>query len=256
VGAFLEARGLARHHAAIVARAGTRNLQAYAAEVRKDPRYAHEQNKKPPRKLGSKLWLFDCVSCDKCIPVCPNDANFSVEIAPIDQEAEQVVVLEGLRTEVRPAPRYKAERAHQLANFADFCNECGNCDVNCPEDGGPFVVKPRFFTHEASWREASKLDGFYVERVLPAGLRMRGRIDGVEHTLVRVPGAPDRFEDDAVACELDPTTGKVVAARAFYRAKAGHTLHTWRYLAMRALLAGVLDQGATTPVGALLTADA
>ena len=26
-----------------------------------------------PRKIGSHLKLFDCVSCDKCVPVCPND---------------------------------------------------------------------------------------------------------------------------------------------------------------------------------------
>lgn len=250
------ARGWSERYDAVVARAGTKNLVAYAEEARKDPRYGHEQNRKPPRKLGSKLWLFDCVSCDKCVPVCPNDANFSVEIAPIDQAAEEVVVVEGGKAEVRAAAPYKAARAHQLANFADFCNECGNCDVFCPEDGGPYVLKPRFFSGDASYREAGGHDGFYVERVLPRGLRMRGRIDGVEHTLVRVPGAPDRFEDDGVACEVDPATGRVVEARPFFRAKPGHVLHTWRYLAMRALLQGVLDQGATTPVGALLAASA
>lgn len=251
---LLEARGQGDRYQALVARAGTRNLVAYAAETREDPRYGHAQNKRPPRKLGSSLALFDCVSCDKCVPVCPNDANFSVEIAPIAQEAEEVLVLEGGQVEVRPAARYEAAREHQLANFADFCNECGNCDVFCPEDGGPYRVKPRFFSHDGSYREALAHDGFYLERVLPRGVRMRGRIDGIEHTLVRVPGAPDRFEDDGVAAELDPATGRVVTARAFFKAKPGHALPTWRYLAMRALLQGVLDQGATTPVGALLAA--
>jgi hypothetical protein len=54
-----------------------------------------------------------------------------------------------------------------------------------------------------------------------------------------------------VAAELDPETGRVVSARPFFRAQAGHTLETWRYLAMRALLRGILDAGAITPVGAL-----
>ncbi len=44
-----------------------------------DPRYGWEKNKGVPRKIGSKLWLYDCVNCDKCVPVCPNDANFVYE---------------------------------------------------------------------------------------------------------------------------------------------------------------------------------
>ena len=35
---------------------------------------------KPPTKSGTRLWLFDCLTCDKCIPVCPNDANFVLAI--------------------------------------------------------------------------------------------------------------------------------------------------------------------------------
>ena len=68
--------------------------------------------------------------------------------------------------------------------------------------------------------------------------------------MVRIPGAPDRFEDDGIAVELDPESGKVLGARPFFRAKPGHELLTWRYLAMRALLEGLLEAGATNPVGA------
>ena len=32
---------------------------------------------------------------------------------------------------------YRALKPTQIAIFADACNECGNCDVFCPEDGGP-----------------------------------------------------------------------------------------------------------------------
>ncbi|MCA8925169.1 MAG: glutamate synthase [Planctomycetes bacterium] len=249
--AWLEAEGAAERYPELVARAGAANLARYAQAARQDPRYGFEKNKKPPRKVGSKLWLFDCISCDKCVPVCPNDANFTLEIAPIDQASEEVVLGDDRAIEVRAAMRYTAERSHQLANFADWCNECGNCDVFCPEDGGPYVIKPRFFSGEASYREAPQHDGFYLERVLPDGWRMRGRIDGLEYTLVRVGGQPDRFEDDSLALELDPEAGTVLGARPFFRAKPGHVLPTWRYLAMRALLQAVLDAGAVTPVGAL-----
>src|SRR5208337_143669 len=44
-----------------------------------DPRYSWERNRGVPRKIGSKLWLYDCINCDKCVPVCPNDANFVYE---------------------------------------------------------------------------------------------------------------------------------------------------------------------------------
>jgi len=257
VKAWLTERGLGDRYDALVTAVGTRNLSAYAAQLRTDPRYAYSKNNKAPRKIGSTLWLFDCITCDKCIPVCPNDANFFVSPAPIDQEWEQVVVEGPGKVAVRAAGKtYKTVKEHQIANFADFCNECGNCDVFCPEDGGPYVVKPRFFSGEASYREAPEHDGFYLERVLPAGERLRGRIEGSEYTLVREPGKPDRFEDDALAVELDPETGRVLTARPFFRAAAGHTLPTWRYLAMRALLVGVLEAGATTYVGALHAATA
>ena len=254
VRAWLEERGASEHYPTLVRQAGAQNLTRYAKTAREDARYGFAKNKKPPRKIGSKLWLFDCISCDKCVPVCPNDANFTLEIAPIDQDTEEVVLGEGGALEVRAAMRYTTERSHQLANFADWCNECGNCDVFCPEDGGPYVIKPRFFSGEASYREAPNHDGFFLERVLPDGWRMRGRVEGREFTLVRVPGQPDRFEDDGLSLELDAETGKVKDARPFFRAKPGHVLPTWPYLAMRALLQAVLDAGAVTPVGALAAA--
>jgi len=75
---------------------------------------------------------------------------------------------------------------HQIANFADFCNDCGNCDVFCPEDGGPYVLKPRFFGSLERWR-ASSLDGFHVGRGAP-GEMIAGRFDGHEYELVAADG--------------------------------------------------------------------
>ena len=53
---------------------------------------------------------------------------------------------------------------HQIANFADWCNECGNCDTFCPEYGGPFIQKPSFFTDRAAWLDNPERDGFYVTK--------------------------------------------------------------------------------------------
>src|SRR5260370_28405795 len=113
----LRARGKGALAGGDVARAGTLNLSEYAREVRADPRYRKAQNAKPPRKIGSRLWLFDCVSCDKCIQVCPNDANFFVSVSPLAREStEAVVVVAPGKTETRPGVPYRFHRAHHLAN--------------------------------------------------------------------------------------------------------------------------------------------
>ncbi|GIS37006.1 MAG: hypothetical protein Ct9H90mP9_0360 [Pseudomonadota bacterium] len=60
------------------------------------------------------------------------------------------------------------EKKHQIANFADFCNECGNCDIFCPEDGGPYVLKPRFFGSRESFREFRTMMVFSSKETMAA----------------------------------------------------------------------------------------
>src|SRR5207302_754242 len=60
-----------------VSQAKTMNARSYLAKLLEDPRYEREANLKLPPKVGTKLSLFDCITCDKCVPVCPNDANFT-----------------------------------------------------------------------------------------------------------------------------------------------------------------------------------
>jgi putative selenate reductase len=135
----------------------------YAERVATDPRYHALRNRAVPRKIGSHLALFDCITCDKCVPVCPNDANFTLAIFP-----EDVPILKlrpnGTSWIVEEEGRLALAEKHQIGNFADFCNDCGNCDVFCPEDGGPYIVKPRFFGSEERWRDLGAGDGFYVAR--------------------------------------------------------------------------------------------
>ena len=139
------------------------NTQTYAENATLDQRYALVKNSKPPTKVGSMLELFDCLTCDKCIPVCPNDANFMLSIPP-DQIPVKTLTFEDGSWSVEESGKLVLEKKHQIANFADFCNECGNCDIFCPEDGGPYVLKPRFFGSRESFREFSNHDGFFIER--------------------------------------------------------------------------------------------
>ena len=183
-----------------VSAARLRNTPVYTRAVAADPRYASAQNSKPPRKLGSHLALFDCVSCDKCVPVCPNDANFTfvlprLEIPIVRARREQGAWL------VREDGVLAIREKHQIGNFADFCNDCGNCDVFCPEDGGPYAIKPRFFGHLDDFRAQSSLDGFCLERTAHGDV-IHGRIGGQAYRLER-RGDRSRFAGHGFAVTLD-----------------------------------------------------
>ena len=71
--------------------AAVRNTRRLLARVLEEERYRAPVNRKPPRKVGSHLVFWDCLNCDKCIPVCPNDANFAIEVEPVSR---QVPVIE------------------------------------------------------------------------------------------------------------------------------------------------------------------
>jgi len=131
-----------------------RNTDVYIERMTADARYHADNHRKGPRKIGSRLKFFDCVTCNKCIPVCPNDANFSVPM---------------------PAtPQVPVTKARQIVNFADFCNDCGNCDVFCLEDGGPYILKPRVFVNRERWLAEAPRDAVLVE---PGAVS--ARFDGV-----------------------------------------------------------------------------
>ncbi|MFQ5505190.1 MAG: 4Fe-4S dicluster domain-containing protein, partial [Planctomycetota bacterium] len=154
------------------------NTEHYVERATKDPRYKQARNARPPRKIQSQLALFDCITCDLCVPVCPNAANFTFALPRLDVPIVKLRK-EGSRWRARADGRLVILERHQIANFADFCNDCGNCDVFCPEDGGPYLVKPRFFGSLSDWRRYADLDGFFLERSGERELVL-GRIQGNE----------------------------------------------------------------------------
>ncbi len=153
------------------------NTKTYVQEVSTHARYGFEKNSTPPRKVGTMLELFDCLTCDKCIPVCPNDANFALKISPCETEILEFQQNNSVWS-VHGRDTLKLEKKYQIANFADFCNECGNCDIFCPEDGGPFLLKPRFFGTKESFEKFTNHDGFFLEHNTET---VFGRFDGKEY---------------------------------------------------------------------------
>lgn len=178
------------------------NSEHHVPRATLDPRYAHAENSKPPRKLGSHLALFDCVTCSKCVPVCPNDANFTFVLPAMEQPIVKVW-REGDSWRSRTEGALAISKKLQYANFADFCNECGNCDVFCPEDGGPYKIKPRFFGRAEDWRLFARQDGFAMEYPDPGRKRLLGRIDGRDLSL-EAAGSRVRFRGPGFDLTLAP----------------------------------------------------
>ncbi|MBK7580951.1 MAG: glutamate synthase [Myxococcales bacterium] len=185
-GALAMAAGPALY-AAWVAAARVDNTLGYVDALLTDPRYTRAGTDKPPKKVGSLLVLFDCLTCDKCIPVCPNDANFSYQLPAMELPIEKATRSAAGVFEVRNEGTLTVAKKHQIANFADFCNECGNCDVFCPEDGGPYVLKPRFFGSAEQFALHTGRDGFFVER-RERGFRVLGRFASQDFAAIAEDG--------------------------------------------------------------------
>jgi putative selenate reductase len=210
-----------------IAAAAQRNLAAYAARLPGDPRYHAAQHRARPRRLERRLQWFDCESCNACVVCCPNDAFFSVRTGAVALDTEALEIEGGVIR--RRTARFEVAREEQWVVFADFCNECGNCDTFCPELGGPYRLKPRCFGSRAGFDAASPADGVLIEA---AGARMLARIGGVLHRLERGPDG-ERFDDGVIEAVID-AAGRVVATRAL-ETREGHRLSLERYHALRLL---------------------
>lgn len=231
-----------------------RNTAQIAEETLNDARYSQAHNSKEPRKINSHLYLFDCLSCDKCIPVCPNDANFVFEVQPTRFAYRDYRLTRG---QLLPDARhlFAIEQAHQLANYADFCNECGNCDTFCPEYGGPFIEKPGFFGSRAAFQGRPGHDGFYIE-VEGECERITGRIQGQVYLLeVQRAAGQVLFNDGVVELTLaladqtllawralDPALAILDLAREPFAHRPDHVVAMVNYYRMEALLRGVLNK--------------
>jgi putative selenate reductase len=122
----------------------------------------------------------------------------------------------------------------------DACNECGNCDVFCPEDGGPFAEKPRFHRTVAALRADRFRQGFTMARSAEGDV-VTARFDGSEYRLeargghLSCLGPGFRVEFDAA----DPA-GSV-------RGEAADGTDLTRVLVMDAIRRGILEEDCSWP---------
>ena len=146
--------------------------------------------------------LFDCITCDKCIPICPNNGDFAFELPAGDIPIVKVRQ-NGNGFESRTDGTLTVAAKHQIGNFADFCNECGNCDVFYPKARSPYALKSRFFGTKADRDFFSRLDGFYFERKDGGnGDIIYGRFGGNVYCLTRA-GHIGSYSGNGFALTLD-----------------------------------------------------
>ncbi|MBZ5726009.1 MAG: glutamate synthase [Acidobacteriia bacterium] len=236
LGARMTAHGVTNIPDFIARHAGQEAALVEAATA--DPRYRWERNKGTPRKIASKLWLYDCINCDKCVPDCPNDANFVYETAPAAIEYDNFELLpEGIRRV--PGGVLRIVKAHQLANYADVCNECGNCDIFCPEDGGPYKEKPRFFGTLETYRKHAGANGFFMDHAAGA---IYGTISGEAYELT-LDRAADRarFATPAAEVEIRLSDNEVLSGVGLLACPQGILLDLLPYLKLKLLYEAIRD---------------
>ena len=236
---------------------GARTIEEYCRAAAVDPAVAVERAKadpryragglRPPRRIGRRLATFDCINCDKCLPACPNDANFVYETEPASIEYRNYRV-EGGRATPAAGGTFVVAEPHQIGTFQDFCNDCGNCDTFCPEDGGPYRVKPRFFGSLEAWRTDAPRDGLFVEP-RPNGAVAWARLEGIEYRYER-DGDRAVFSDGRITLELRYPDRAPLGATVAEGTPDGHTLDGRAGLTIAALVDGVLDPRRANPVNA------
>jgi putative selenate reductase len=158
--------------------AGRLNGRRIVAALPDEERYHASSVLKIPKKVDSRLDLYDCLNCDLCVSACPNDAIFVYRPGPVEVETMRLKGTRGGGFESEEGAGFKIATDHQLAVFQGACNECSNCEVYCPEEGAPFRRKERIFPDLRAFR-ASGWDGF-----VKSGGTMDARLGGRELSLV------------------------------------------------------------------------
>ena len=229
--------------------AALRNTTIAARQAREDPRYRAQRNRAIPKRIDSQLETFDCISCDKCLPVCPNAANFVYPTPIVGFDYHDLLVSPDGSVREGQKKRFEITEEMQIACYADFCNECGNCDTFCPEYGGPYIKKPSFFGTRESWEHAAPRDGFYV--LQEDGRRtITGRMQGRTSSLSCARSSEPCDYDDGVVRVRFSADHKVGDLQSIKPITGEHVIDMGVYHTLRHLLDGILDRRRLNQVNA------
>jgi putative selenate reductase len=239
---ILDCRGQRAAASGDPVRAGFLNTPVIVADTQADPRYHATQNRAIPKKIDSHLVTFDCITCDKCIPVCPNDANFSYHTGELRLTYRDVEVRpDGSVVPIGDEKLFELKQADQIANFADYCNHCGNCDTFCPEYDGPYLKKPNFYGSRGAFEAGVPHDGFLIESSSNKTVTLTGRITGRLYRLLQLAnGGGYQYHDGIVIVQVS-TDGSFSTKSSDAPPQSTHQLDVGRFHALATLLGGITD---------------
>ncbi len=121
--------------------------------------------------------------CDKCVEVCPNRANQTFLMRPVDALLPRLAYVAqpaGLRTV--GLERFVVGQERQIININDYCNACGDCTTFCVHHGQPWLDKPRLFLNEKDFLA----ENHNAYRIIDGVIRHRDQ--GRETSLARENG--------------------------------------------------------------------
>lgn len=132
--------------------------------------------------------------CDKCVEVCPNRANATFKITPVNAMIP-VLAVQGGDLAIAGLEPFKVDQGRQIVNINDFCNACGDCTTFCMHEGRPWYDKPRLFLNEGDFVNVEH-NGYRIQ-----GDTIRHRENGYESRLTRQNGHLV-FDNDQVSVTL------------------------------------------------------
>jgi NAD-dependent dihydropyrimidine dehydrogenase PreA subunit len=101
-----------------------------------------------------------CLSCGEvcnvCVSVCPNRANVALPGRVLSWPLQRAIRAGGGAARIEAYGREGVRQRFQVANIADFCNECGNCARFCPTAGAPYRDKFRLHLTRESFESAGE----------------------------------------------------------------------------------------------------
>jgi len=167
-----------------------------------------EQTMSEEAARGEAARCLQCATvCDKCVEVCPNRANYTYCVSPVDLLLPRLSCQDG-RLVVTGQDRFQVQQTRQIVHLADFCNECGNCATFCLHEGKPYLDKPRLFLNESDFAQADDT-AFYLAKSAP-GWTIRKREGGQEAWLSAPSHAAELvFENNLLRLVISPAAFQV-----------------------------------------------